>query len=217
MEEIAKKTPQKQENSSKNDKIFAKNVQNLNEEQVVKNSTFASQSTLEGEKRTEKMPDIAKNNKETADVMEKNTQKAVDFVKNLFKIAKIDAEIELKDDERAKIIEITSNDSKYLIGPHGETMNALQVLVNNFITPGSKLSKKLLIDVDNYREKQLELLKNKTKGAIEKCLQTAKPVSMDYMNAYERFVVHEIIMQDGRVLSESFGKEPRRFVKIFIK
>ena len=37
MEEIAKKTPQKQENSSKNDKIFAKKMQNLNEEQVVKN------------------------------------------------------------------------------------------------------------------------------------------------------------------------------------
>ena len=210
MDKFAKKECEKNEKLVKNNIKNNKNKQNFNEEQVINNLSFASQSILNGVQNN-------KNNVKTTDIMEKNTKKAIEFVKNLFEIAKIDAKIEIKDSEKAQIIEITSNDSKYLIGPHGETMNALQVLVNNFITQGSKLSKKLLIDVDNYRDKQLELLKNKTKGAIEKCLQTAKPVSLDYMNAYERFIVHEIIMSDGRVLSESYGKDPRRFVKIFIK
>ena len=210
MDKIAKKECEKTKKLVKNDIKNNKNKQNFNEEQVIINSSFASQSILnKGE--------IEKNNTKFADIIEKNIQNAVNFVKELFKIANIDAEIQIKDSEKAQIIEIISDDSKYLIGPHGETMNALQVLVNNFITQGSKLSKKLLIDVDNYRDKQLELLKNKTKGAIEKCLQTAKPVSLDFMNAYERFIVHEIIMSDGRVISESYGKEPRRFVKIFIK
>ena len=210
MDKFAKKECEKNEKLVKNNIKNNKNKQNFNEEQVINNLSFASQSILNGAQNI-------KNDIKTTDIMEKNMQKAIEFVKSLFEIAKIDAKIEIKDSEKAQIIEITSNDSKYLIGPHGETMNALQVLVNNFITQGSKLSKKLLIDVDNYRDKQLELLKNKTKGAIEKCLQTAKPVSLDYMNAYERFIVHEIIMADGRVTSESYGKEPRRFVKIFIK
>ena len=210
MEENAKKECEKAGNFVKIEQKSSKITQKTNEEQVVNESTFASQTRLDDVKST-------KNDEKVADIMEKNTQKVVEFVKGLLNLAEIDAEIEIKETEKAQIIEISSPDSKYLIGPHGEAMNAIQVLANNFITQGSKLSKKLLIDVDNYRDKQLELLKNKTKGAIEKCLQTAKPVSLDYMNAYERFIVHEIIMNDGRVISESFGKEPRRFVKIFIK
>ena len=210
MDKFAKKECENSEKILKNQSKNTKNDKNLNNKQVIINSTFASQTTLEGVQNV-------KNQSKTEDIMEKNTQKSINFLKELFDLAQIDAQIEIKDSEKAKIIEISSNDSKVLIGPHGETMNALQVLVNNFITQGSKLSKKLLIDIDNYRDKQLELLKNKTKGAIEKCLQTAKPVSLDFMNAYERFIVHEIIMADGRVISESYGKEPRRFVKIFIK
>lgn len=210
MDKFAKKECENSEKISKNQSKNTKNDKNLNNKQVIINSTFASQTTLEGVQN-------AKNQSKIEDIMEKNTQKSINFLKKLFDLAQIDAQIEIKDSEKAKIIEISSNDSKILIGPHGETMNALQVLISNFITPGSKLSKKLLIDVDNYRDKQLELLKNKTKGAIEKCVQTAKPVKLDYMNAYERFIVHEIIIADGRVISESYGKEPRRFVKIFIK
>ncbi len=210
MDKIAKKECEKTEKTIKNQSKTVQNDQKMNEEQVISNSSFASQSSLECTK-------ITQNTQKQTDLMEENIQKSLDFIENLLKAMEIDAKIEVKETEKAKIIEISSEDSKYLIGPHGETMNALQVLVNNFITQGSKLSKKLLIDIDNYRDKQLELLRNKTKAAIEKCVQTAKPVSLDYMNAYERFIVHEIIMNDGRVISESYGKEPRRFVKIFLK
>lgn len=210
MDENAKKECEKMENFAKKQSKNNKNTQKTNEEQFINKSTFTSQTRLDDVKNV-------KNDAKTADIMEKNTQKVVEFIKKLLQIADINAEIEIKETEKAQIIEINSEDSKVLIGPHGEAMNALQTIVNNFITPSSKLSKKLLIDVDNYRDKQLELLRNKTKGAIEKCIQTAKPVSLDYMNAYERFIVHEIIMSDGRVTSESYGKEPRRFVKIFIK
>ena len=210
MDKNAKKECEKMENFAKKQSKNNKNTQKTNEEQFINKSTFTSQTRLDDVKNV-------KNDAKTADIMEKNTQKVVEFIKKLLQIADINAEIEIKETEKAQIIEISSEDSKVLIGPHGEAMNALQTIVNNFITPSSKLSKKLLIDVDNYRDKQLELLRNKTKGAIEKCIQTAKPVSLDYMNAYERFIVHEIIMSDGRVTSESYGKEPRRFVKIFIK
>ena len=210
MDKNAKKECEKMENFAKKQSKNNKNNQKTNEEQFINKSTFTSQTRLDDVKNV-------KNDAKTADIMEKNTQKVVEFIKKLLQTANINAEIEIKETEKAQIIEISSEDSKVLIGPHGEAMNALQTIVNNFITPSSKLSKKLLIDVDNYRDKQLELLRNKTKGAIEKCVQTAKPVSLDYMNAYERFIVHEIIMSDGRVTSESYGKEPRRFVKIFIK
>lgn len=156
------------------------------------------------------------NIKET-ELLTNNIKIAKDFVENLIKILKIDAKIEIQEKQSAVIIQIISDNSKVLIGNHGENMNAIQTLLNSQLQRGSKLSKKVLIDIDGYRDAQEQKIKDKTKQAIEKCLQTAKPISLDFMNSYERHVVHEIVFEDGRVVSESFGKEPRRFVKIFIK
>lgn len=151
------------------------------------------------------------------ELVAKNVEIAKDFVQNLLKTLKIDGEIKVQEKQNAVIIQIESEQSKFLIGPHGENMHAIQTLLNSLMAKGSKLSKKVLIDFAGYRENQEQKLKEKTKQAIEKCVQTAKPVSLDFMNAYERHVVHEIVLEDGRVVSESFGNEPRRFVKIFIK
>jgi len=224
LNKIVKKEDKKQEKIEKNNEIFAKTDKNLNEEQFTQKSTFASQSILDEQKNSKKLENFEKSNlkcdeklKKDDDIYEKNIKVATTFLEDLIKKMKINAKITQKTTEKAIILEINSDNDKILIGPHGETMNAIQVLVNDLMIKGSKLGKKLLIDVGNYRENQEELLKEKTKKAIERCLQTAKPVSMDYMNSYERFIVHEVIMNDGRVVSESFGKEPRRFVKIFIK
>ena len=210
MEEIVKKEPKKLEKTNQNDVKNDNLTKNNNKEQLISKSTFGSELTLEEQK-------IEKKDEKNAKIFKDNSQKAIEFLENLFKVANIEAQISLNETEKAQIIEILSPDSKFLIGPHAETMNALQILVNNFVSAGSKLSKKLLIDVDCYRQKKREVIVEKTKKAIEKCLQTAKPVSLDFMNAYERFIVHEIVMENGKVISESFGKEPRRFVKIFIK
>ena len=222
--EIVKNEAKKTEKIEKKDENFAKTNQKINEEQFTSKSSFGSERILDEQKNNKNLQNPEKTNskcdeklKSDDDIYEKNIKVATKFLEELLKKMKINAKITQKVNEKAIILQINSDDDKTLIGPHGETMNALQVLVNGFMIKGSKLGKKLLIDVGNYRENQEELLKEKTKKAIEKCLQTAKPVSMDYMNSYERFIVHEVIMNDGRVVSESFGKEPRRFVKIFIK
>ncbi len=158
-----------------------------------------------------------KDNINDTELQSKNTEIAKNFIENMLKILKVDAKVEIQEKQSAVILQIESDDSKFLIGPHGETMHAIQTILNAQLFKGSKLSKKVLIDVDHYREKQEDILKEKTQKAIEKCLQSAKPVSLDFMNAYERHIVHELVLEDGRVVSESFGKEPRRFVKIFIK
>ena len=158
-----------------------------------------------------------KTNTNETELLAKNTEIAKNFVENMLKILKIEAKIEVQEKPNSIIIQITSEDSKFLIGPHGSTMQAIQTILNSLMQKGSKLSKKVLIDVDCYREKQGDTLKQKTLCAIEKCVQTARPITMDFMNSYERHVVHEIVLADGRVVSESFGNEPRRFVKIFLK
>ncbi len=143
---------------------------------------------------------------------------AEDFLQGLFQRIGIEAEITNTTEEGSSVIQISSPSASLIIGKHGETMQSIQSIMNSLVRSRIESgSSRILLDVENYRQRQVEKLQYQTKKAIERCLQNAKPISMDYMNAYERRIAHEIITEDGRVTSESYGKDPRRFVKIFIK
>lgn len=220
----AEKAEKINQNQEKNDKNFANakelgsktisdKSENTNEDLSIKNSTFSSQNVLEADKTQKKEPKhlIVK------DVNQGNVNACIQFLQGLFQAMKTEASIEVFEDEMSVILQVKTANSGVLIGKHGDTMQAIQSILNTFISSKNSGYKKILIDVENYRKKQVEKIENKARDAIETCVQKAKPVSLDYMNSYERHIVHELVIQDGRVVSESFGKEPRRFVKIFIK
>ena len=140
------------------------------------------------------------------------------FLQNLFNLVNIKVDFEVKNQENTTILELKTDSASELIGHHGETMQALQTVLIAYLRSKNPIkTNKIFIDIENYRENHNKKIEEITKNAIQKVVQTAKPVSLDYMNAFERHLAHEIVLQDGRVTSISYGKEPRRFVKIYIK
>lgn len=199
--------------SVKNEEILANSVQNavktkniLDEQIVVEDVRIGSESILEGQKIEQKPLKI-----------EEKVNLAIEFLNSLFENINIQAEIRTRESEKAIILDVKTEKASILIGHKGETLQALQTILGSYLRNLDIKGKKIFIDIEDYRKNQLKKVEEKAKKAIEKCLQTAKPVSLDFMNAYERFIVHDIVSEDARVTSESFGKEPRRFVKIFIK
>lgn len=201
------KTVKNEEKSEKTVKI----PKILCDSNIVQEDRNGSESVLERVKERESKPVFY-------EISEESIKLAENFLQGLFQRMGIEAEMKTSSDSGATIIQISSPSANLIIGKHGETMQALQGVMNSLIRSRTEgKTSRILLDVENYRQKQAEKLQNQTKKAIERCLQNAKPVSMDYMNAYERRIVHEIISEDNRVTSESYGKDPRRFVKIFIK
>lgn len=206
------KTPQKLQIDVKNE-IF------LNEQEVVEGISFKSESVLEGGENCKKSEKIECNLENRSNSFIKDFDKVENakiYLENLLKNMNFNAKISILENNSSFLLQIDTQNSEIFTKNKAQFLHAVQTLINSTIK-NNKLCKKILIDVDDYHKKQAEKIENQTKQAIEKCLKTAKPVSMDYMNSFERFIVHEIVMQDGRVTSESFGKEPRRFVKIYIK
>lgn len=201
-----------------NDQEFDENLKK--DDNFNKNETKLSEKIEISVKNGEEIGNInTQNNCNSFEIDDKKEQElAVNFIKGFLKQANIDAEIEIKKDNTATILEIKTEKASMLIGKKGECMQALQTLMVAYLRSKSPQKvNKFIIDIENYRQKQNEKIEKKALNAIEKCVQTAKPVSLDYMNAFERHLVHDIVAKDGRVISESFGKEPRRFVKIYIK
>lgn len=113
---------------------------------------------------------------------------------------------------------IDSEDSGVFIGTHGETLDSLQRLIR--VVFAKTESKKIVVNVNNYREQRKEKLTDLTQSIAEKVLDTGEPYTFrSFMPAYERFIVHSTLSEhddfsDLESISQGDGKYRRLTIQL---
>ncbi|RJQ33449.1 hypothetical protein C4568_04690 [Candidatus Parcubacteria bacterium] len=112
-------------------------------------------------------------------------------------------------------------DSRELIGPHGDTIHAIDTLVKKIAekhaTPsegGSERGPMFLVDVDEYRIRHIKDLQTKAKMMAERARSFQYDVELSPMTAYERLIVHTTLQDEPNVKTESQGEGRNRRVVI---
>ncbi|MBE5757873.1 MAG: protein jag [Clostridiales bacterium] len=102
-----------------------------------------------------------------------------------------------------------------LIGYHGETLEAIQYIVNT-ITRARVPSyhKKIYIDVENYRRKRQDTVEAIAEKMAKRVLQTKKSIKLEPMNSFERKSIHYILSNIEHIGTHSEGVEPNRYLVI---
>ena len=126
-------------------------------------------------------------------------------------------QFEVKIREQQISIKMFSNKNNILIGKDGKTLKALQTLIRQHIYREINSYPYILLDVENYKEKQIRNIEYLAKRLAKEVLRTKRPVVMDNMNSYERRVVHNVLTKFDKLTSESEGVEPNRHIVIKIK
>jgi len=109
---------------------------------------------------------------------------------------------------------VNTSENPILIGKNGKTLDAIQMLLKNYINLFTDEHYVVLVDIGGYKEqrkKQLEILATKTAKEVAKTRVEAK---LGKMNAYERRVIHTKLSDWRDVTTESEGEEPNRYVVI---
>jgi spoIIIJ-associated protein len=101
-----------------------------------------------------------------------------------------------------------------LIGRRGETLNALQYLVNLAINRRSSSRVRIVLDVEGYRESREKTLHFLARKMAEKAVRSGRRVELEPMNPHERRIVHMALQNDKRVDTSSHGEEPYRRVVV---
>lgn len=102
-----------------------------------------------------------------------------------------------------------------LIGKHGQTLEALQYLLTLSTHHGNKGQKaRLIVDVEDYRERREEALQKLAHRLADKAVRTGHIQALEPMNRHERKVIHLTLQDDKRVQTRSTGEEPFRRVII---
>lgn len=147
---------------------------------------------------------------------EKVISDAKNFLADVFAAMNVNAEINIYSDESDEVIfDLVGKNMGVLIGKHGQTLDALQYLVNlsaNKFNAEQKLH--FILDVENYRQRRTESLENLAKGVAQQVSRTHKEIKLEPMNRHERRVIHTALQDNNRVETQSFGEEPYRYIVV---
>ncbi|AKM81001.1 MAG: DNA/RNA-binding protein [Candidatus Pacebacteria bacterium GW2011_GWF2_38_9] len=132
-----------------------------------------------------------------------------------------DFEIVLEEtDDRLKIaITVPSSDVALLIGNHGETLEALELLTK-LSFKDDFVGKRIMLDVNEYRAALENRLKEKAISMAQLVLETKEAQEMYGLNSYERFLVHSVLAEDeslSGIESVSEDRDEERVLVIKLK
>jgi spoIIIJ-associated protein len=127
----------------------------------------------------------------------------------------IPCRIELEEDEQTVVVTCTGADLGMLIGKHGQTIDALQYLLNAVVAKDRQDARKeVVVDAAGYRARRRATLESLAVRAAERALESGSPVDLDPMTAVERKVVHLRLKELSGVETTSEGTEPNRYVVV---
>jgi spoIIIJ-associated protein len=113
------------------------------------------------------------------------------------------------------LLDITGDDLGLLIGWRGETLRALQTVVNLMMGDNEAGSaRRVILDVERYRARREEQVRELALRLANRVKRTGQRYTLDPMHAYERRTIHLTLADDEGVRTESTGKEPARRVVI---
>ncbi len=124
----------------------------------------------------------------------------------------LDAAVSVQEDDEAVTVTLTGGDLGPVIGRHGQTIDALQYLVNAIIHRSDEY-KPVIVDAAGYRARRKATLETLAERTASRVRSSGEEVSLEPMTAVERKIVHVHLKELG-LETRSEGTEPNRYVVV---
>ena len=135
------------------------------------------------------------------------------FIGELFRCYAPDLRFQTERTENSLCINLEGIDPGWLIGKHGENINALQFLLT-LVLAHKGIHQRVMLDTGNYRSKREEALKETARKLAERVRRMRRSYTMPPLPPMERRVVHLALQDQPDVGTHSEGEEPYRKVVI---
>jgi len=127
-----------------------------------------------------------------------------------------DVEYVINYDENILKIDFKGDSLKSLIGYRGDTLNALQTIVNA-ILKSNKFNVKASCNINSFREKRVNALNELADKVSKTVVRKGKSITLEPMPAYERKIIHTRLQNNDKVKTYSVGEGTRRRLIIALK
>ena len=140
---------------------------------------------------------------------------AADFVRDLLMNMQFEANVSIESaDEEGAAIAVSGEGLGLLIGRHGDVLDAVQHLAGLAANHGRSGYYRITVDIENYRAKRAETLRQLARRMAEKTLKYRRNNTLEPMNAHERRIIHTEVQGIEGVTTYSIGSDADRRIVI---
>lgn len=192
------------------DKSLKAEVKEVKKE--VKKTEIKVEKEIVKETETKKKQDVEvksevkESKKERKDATNMIKAKAEELLENIGLV--LDVEVDRIND-RNYLVNLYGEDNGIIIGKKGKTLNSFEYLLNTLMK-----EYRIEVDVEGFKAKRTETLRELGKKMAEKALKTTRPVRLNPMPPRERKIIHEVINRYPELDTYSEGRDPKRYIVI---
>ncbi|MBN2652109.1 MAG: protein jag [Spirochaetales bacterium] len=152
------------------------------------------------------------------DTADKFEDELIGFLKNLAEKMGYNADAYISAREDGKInIGIDTEYSNILIGKNGKNLDAIQLLVNVFSSKLGRKDLKVIVDIEHYRKRREEKIVDVAIKAAKSVRKTRGTRLLEYMNPFERRIVHTTLNNEKDIETVSEGEGVYKQVRVLYK
>lgn len=138
-------------------------------------------------------------------------------IKEILKKLGLSPQIGITEDKDIIKIKILGDELGILIGYHGETLRALELLTKLIVAKKTDSWQRILLDIGDYRQRREQSLKLLASQMAERVKFIKEPLNFSPMSAFERRIIHLTLQEDPKIATESIGEGKERRVVIRLK
>jgi spoIIIJ-associated protein len=135
-------------------------------------------------------------------------------LEEVLRLMEVPGTVEVTMGTEAAKLNVVGDDLGILIGRRGEKLASLQHIVNLIVARREGQLNRIMIDVENYRGRREDQLRDVADRAAQRVAQSGKIIQLEAMPAMERRIVHLALAEHESVRTQSVGVEPNRRVVI---
>ena len=156
----------------------------------------------------------------TGELTEEETDRiadvAVGYLKGILALfGETNSSIDEYDGENGELIlDVNGGDLAVLIGRHGRTLDALQMVLTSLMSSRIKFYYPIVVEIESYKSRRKKKLVDMARSSAARAKERGGKVTLSPMNAYERRIIHLALVNDEGVVTHSEGEEPERRVVI---
>ncbi|PAD25558.1 protein jag [Niallia circulans] len=137
-----------------------------------------------------------------------------EFLKDVCEKMGVPVKIQIKQNGRNILYELSGEKIALLIGKRGQTLNSIQYLAQLVINRESKEYLKVLLDAEGYRERRKQALIQLAERIAYKAVKIGKEIPLEPMPADERKTVHTALVSFKGIKTYSSGEDAKRHIII---
>lgn len=144
----------------------------------------------------------------------KTADRAKTILEGILAHMNLDCPVTILETEDKIVLNITGNGDGLLIGRRGQNLDALQYIVNKAVHKSGNGRKMIVVDTESYRQRREESLTELAAKIGEKVKKTRKAVTLNYLNAHNRRIIHMALQDDLGLTTKSRGEGEYRKIII---